>query len=1023
MSHPDHPRRARASLFVLLVLATLAAAGGPVRGQGADITSGTIRGSVYDKDFGVPLPGARVTIVELGLASLTTKDGVFTIDRVPAGSYTLSFSKEGFERELENGVTVSAGRVTDLRVELATEIVELDELVVSGGDFLDNPEMQLLEIRAAAVTVQDSISADMIKQAGASDVGDALKMVVGASVVDGKYATVRGLSDRYTGVTLNGVRVPSADPRRRAVQVDLFPTGTIESVVVTKTFMPDLQGDFTGGGIDIKTKDIPEGPTASFSTSLEYNSLATGNPDFLTYRDGGVPFSGFAGSSRSLPAIADTKAPPFPRASLNPTPEQVEAADYYNELTRSFVPVMGVSQEEVGPNFGFSLQGGNRFGIGAEDTLGLIGAITYSRKNYFYSDGQFNSGGVNNVGDEIQLTSEWNDNRGTEEVLIGALGSIAWVPNEDHSYSLRLAGNQGALDDARFQYQPRGEVIVQNQSLTYTQRSVLSAQLSGSDEFPEMFGKKDDAIVPGLELDWVLSWNYTRQEEPDVRFFRNIFDPNSGAGAFPNNSSEVQNTRRIFRDINETNWQGSVNAVLPFVSAGVDGNIKLGLYGESSDRTYTQRSFTFRYSRQVGSGPAVDVNRSYSSFIPAYPGQLWTDVFMEPDRIGLAPNRCEVSAPPCAPAPNQLIWSLLPLGTDVDYDGLQNIFAGYAMATVPLARAVKLIGGARQESTTIEIVPFNPTLGTVEVIEVQPSGERALIRVPDDQAQADLDDDRLLPALALVYELATGMNLRASYAQTLARPTFRELAPVATEEFLSGDEFIGNPDLQISSIENYDLRWEWFPNPGDVLAASVFFKTLTDPIEYISFGVANRAFVQPVNYPAGSVKGIEVEGRVAMAGLWDALSGFAFGLNASWLHSSVDVPASEQKSLETLGLAQATRPLQGQPAYLVNVNATYDNPDSGTTVGIFFNRIGRTLLTGAARGVEDGIPDVYEEPFSSLDVTFSQEFGEGASFGLKAGNLLAPDRLSLYETPGGITAIKAERPTARTYSASLGYTW
>ena len=128
----------------------------------------------------------------------------------------------------------------------------MEELVVSGADLLSSSEFGLLDIRAASVSIQDAVSAELIRKAGASDASDALKLVVGASVNEGKYATVRGLSDRYTGTTLNGVRVPSADPRRRAVQVDLFPTGTIDSVTVTKTFQPDLQGDFTGGGVDLR---------------------------------------------------------------------------------------------------------------------------------------------------------------------------------------------------------------------------------------------------------------------------------------------------------------------------------------------------------------------------------------------------------------------------------------------------------------------------------------------------------------------------------------------------------------------------------------------------------------------------------------------------------------------------------------------------------------------------------------------------------------------------------------------------
>lgn len=1012
---------------MLAVLLGAAFLGGalPARGQGAELTSGTLRGTVYDEDFGVPLPRARVTIVELGLAALTSQDGTFLLERVPAGSYTVSFAKDGYERELQTGVSVSAGRLTDVRAELAAEIVELDELVVTGMDLVDNPEIELLEIRAASVIVQDAVSAELIKQAGASDVGGALKLVVGASVVDGKYATVRGLSDRYTGVTLNGVRVPSADPRRRAVQVDLFPTGTIENVVVSKTFMPDLQGDFTGGGIDIQNRSVPEGPVLAVSTSVEYNSLATGDPDVLTYREGGVPFTGFAGSERDAPPLVFETAPPFPRISINPSPENVEYAEYYDELTRSFVPVMGVSRDEVGPGYSWSIQGGDRYDIDAEGKFGLIGALTYSRKNEFYAGAENNQGGVNNPGAGIQLSREWEDSKGTQEVLIGALGSAAWVPNERHSLALRLAGNQSAIDEARFQtFQGEGsKVIEQNQSLVYTERSVASIQLSGRNQFARKGDGKDPAASSGPILDYVLSWNYTSQDEPDVRFFRSIFDTRIGIGGFPANSSDAQNTRRIFRAIEETNLQGSVNATFPFRSAGEEGSIKLGLYADGSDRDYTQRSFSFRFPRQVGSGPAVDENNSYASFFQEYPGQLWTDVFMESQRIGLAKNRCAVSDPPCAPAPNQLVWTLVPLGSDVDYTGDQEIGAAYGMATVPLSPATKLIGGVRRESTSLEIIPINPVLGTVEVIEVQPTGDRALIRVPQEEGVARIDDVEYLPAIGLVYSPAAMMNIRVSYAHTLARPTFRELAPVATEEFIFGDEFIGNPDLTLSSIRNYDLRWEWFPVPGRVLAVSLFYKELADPIEYISFGVANRSFVQPVNYEQGAVKGAELEARTDMAHVWDRLAGLVVGMNASWIESSVDLPEDEYDSLEPLGLAEDSRPLQGQPEYLLNLYTTWEQPDWGTSLGIFYNRIGRILVTGAARGVEDGAPTVFEEPYDALDLTAQQRFGERWSASFKGGNLLAPDRELTYETPDGITAVKSRRPTARTFSLGLSYKW
>ena len=208
--------------------------------------------------------------------------------------------------------------MVSVRAELMQEIFVMDELVVVGEDFLGNTELGLLDIRAESVTMQDSISSELIKKAGDSTVAGALRRVVGASITGGRYATVRGMSDRYTGTTLHGVRIPSADPRRRAVQVDLFPTGTVDGVTVTKTFTPDLQGDFTGGGVDIQTKAIPDSRVLEFGLAREYNTFATGNSDFLSYDGGGAGF--FDDGDRDLDPRAKGRFPPFP--SFSPIPRK-----------------------------------------------------------------------------------------------------------------------------------------------------------------------------------------------------------------------------------------------------------------------------------------------------------------------------------------------------------------------------------------------------------------------------------------------------------------------------------------------------------------------------------------------------------------------------------------------------------------------------------------------------------------------------------------------------------------------------
>lgn len=984
----------------------------------AQSATGALRGTVRDKDFGTPLAQVRVSVVGASFGAVSSPEGTFLIEGIPEGSYTLSFYKEGYERRLVSGVNVAAGQLADLSVDLSAEVIDMDELVVTGTDLVEGSELGLLEVRAAAVNVQDAISAEVIRKAGASDVAGALKFVVGTSVVGGKYATVRGLSDRYTGTTLNGVRVPSADPRRRAVQVDLFPTGTVDSVTVTKTFTPDLQGDFTGGGVDIRTRSIPEGLVLSGSFGIEYNSEATDNRDFLTYHGGGVKTWGFAGGDRDLPHEATESLPPLPGPTYSATEKQVEQAMAWDRLVRSFRPVMGVSQSRPEEARSFSLVGGNRFSLGGEKVLGVLGALTYLHKYDFYENGQNNGATINDPETPLTPGLIRRDTRGVDEVLVGALASALYQPSPRQAVGLRLVANQGAEDEARFQVSGSSSVE-QNQSLHYTERSVGSLQLHGNHELPEV-------AFEALMLDWVTSFNLTRQDEPDVRFFRNRFNITTQSGGAPSNSTEPQNTRRIFRDVAEDNVQGAFNASMPFTRKESAGKVKLGLFWDLTDRDYGQRSFTYLFFvPQLG--PLAAENQGVSRFQATSPNQFWTDVFLDAQRIGLVDNRCPVGQPAdsCAP-PTQMLWYIKPLNNDVGYAGDQRITALYAMAELPLSRRLLFVGGARYETTTLSIMPVNPVSGLVEIIEQQASGDRAVVAVPEDQARASIDDPRLLPSLGLVVTINPQMKLRLTGSRTVARPTFRELAPVATEEFIFGDEFVGNPNLRLSDITNYDARWEWFRKPGEVLAASVFYKKLRDPIELISFASGGRSFIQPVNYERGEVRGYEVEARLPLGGLWEAVEGVTVGANYSYIDSEVEVPPDEQESLASFGLDEPTRRLQGQPEYLLNANVSWDDDKRGRSLGLFYNVVGETLQTGAARGSEDGVPNVFEKPSTTLDFSFSQKLPQWAkdvSLVVRAKNLLREDRRSVFRTPDGAEVIKTLRDSAVTYGASISVNW
>jgi TonB-dependent receptor len=1030
-----------------LLLVALASA--PLRAQGQ---VGAIRGSVVESDFDVPLGEVRVSVIGSSLSTLTTETGAFVIQGVSPGEYTLSFSKPGFDREIKADVIVTPGQVTDVgSVYLRQEVFEMDEMVVTGADLLADTELGLLELRAESLTVQDSISSELISQSGAGDVAGALKLVTGASVVEGKYATVRGLSDRYTGTTLNGVRVPSPDPRKRAVQIDLFPTGTIESITVTKTFTPDLQGDFTGGGINVVTRSVPDQYFLNVSLGAEYNSIATGNERFLTYLGGGVPASGIAGSGRELPDGA--RNPTFARDyftinfSDNPSALDQQASNDYDEFTNSFEPVMGSSSSAPDVNTGFSVSSGSVFNVGGDDVLGVTGALTYRRKNDLALDGENNRGGVGTPTGPIILGVQREDNVGTETVLWGALLTTVWQPNPNHDLTFRAIANQGADDVARLQVRD----IQQNQSLRYTERSLRSFQLHGSHRLDAIGGM----TFSGPSIDWFAAYNTTYQDEPDVRFFFNsvtVQDLN-GDGELdqvtygePADTTPRDRTRRIFRNIEEDNIQGSVNLSIPFANwNSVSGLIKVGGYAESGERTFEQLGYFYRFpanSRfERGSGDerfATVCNQRKLRYASPNLDGLWTDAFLSPDRVGLSPDEvfCDTGEGPFPnPAPNQLLWTLVPDEEgNVEYLAQQDINALYAMAEIPFGPKISLTAGARYESTGISIEPE----GSISIVVQTESGARTTRAASPEEGRAEIDQGQLLPALALQYRITPTMTFRAAVSQTIARPTYRELAPVVNEEFLQGDEYLGNNELVLSTVDNYDLRWEWFRRPGDVLAASVFYKQIADPIEQISFTLSTgsqRSIVTPVNFERGELQGVEFEFRSGLDEIWRGFRGLAFGANFTLLDSSVEVPLTEQGALAGAGLEQEERPLQGQPDSVLNLNLTYNNPRTATTVGAFYNRIGETLFTGAAVGF-DGTPNVFVEPYAILDLTLRQQLarvGRGGRYALflslRAKNMLAQDRTELYVLPrprieNGMqqpeTAVKSQYETPRIYAVSMG---
>jgi outer membrane receptor protein involved in Fe transport len=262
----------------------------------------------------------------------------------------------------------------------------------------------------------------------------------------------------------------------------------------------------------------------------------------------------------------------------------------------------------------------------------------------------------------------------------------------------------------------------------------------------------------------------------------------------------------------------------------------------------------------------------------------------------------------------------------------------------------------------------------------------------------------LLPMLHI-----ENMNLRGVYTQTIGRPTFREIAPYETFEFQGDLFFEGNENLRMARITNLDLRWEWFFNPGEIVAVSAFYKRFVDPIQRtIDQGRAGDNLVYTVfNAPVAKVQGLEFEFRYGF-GIIDNWLGYNTGVftdiklgsNLSLVDSKVNRTEAEKQEDRDNGKSNPddTRPFAGQSPVLLNINLSYDNYESKTTAGLYYNFFGDRLY----QITRQGTPDIYERGYGSLDFKASQGIGEQFSISLSIKNILNPDEIFSYRLDNGV---------------------
>ncbi len=983
---------------------------------------GAVRGNVIDLDYDAALPAVKIRISETGQETVSGENGSFYIEGVEPGSYTLLFSKSGYTRLTRSDVVVTPGQLAELEVAMEGEYEDMDELVVREINLGGSSEIGLLNLRMESSALMDSVGADMMSQAGASDAAGALKLVSGATVQDGKYAVVRGLPDRYVNSQMNSVRLPTADPDKRAVQLDQFPSAMIESMQVSKTFTPDQQGDASGGAVNVVLKGIPDETVLKFKVGTKYRTHVNGEP-FLTYQGGGNNFLGMDDGSRD-PQVPDT----------------------------AWKGGYGVAEGNAPDVYEWNLTAGGKKNLFGDVRIGALANVFYKHDADSYADGisdkywlePYTLSGLVPAGlvdsdqdgnlerEDINiesLTSLYDIRKSSDKVQWGWLGAVG-LENDRNKLKLLHMHAHTAEDKATLAEDARGmDQYVddlpyrRSHTLEYVERDTETMQFNGTHTIPlpEMSGSMFTLLDP--EIDWTGAISSSELDSPDKRIFSSLWNPeeineggreyvfNPATGRFEwmvtpattnsaiytedkPNASTLGGVQRIWKNIKEDSDQFFVNGKLPFEQwSGEKGFFKLGLFRDQTTRRFNQDSFSnTRLSGDISWAAEWD--------------QYWSDVFYQQ---GLA-------------NPNAEQYQMHETFYDVDYVGQQEISAWYYMVDLPLASFFKVTGGTRYESTAMRI-DFDAEKDVLWY-DFENSALTSFRNNPPPNNPIDRDD--VLPSLGFELKASDTITFRGNYSETIARPTFKEFSPIAQFEYVGGDVFIGNSTLTMSSLKNYDLRADWSPYPGGLVSLSWFKKNIKDPIEYTQKSADNVGiYTSSVNYPEGRLDGYEFEVRQHLGQFFNPFDGLSVGGNLTLISSEVTMPEDEVDRYyqNNYGFVETSRDMLNAPEYLYNLYTTYDIDKTGTKLGLFYTVKGDTLVAGPSTYGEY-IPSVYAKEYGSLNFTASQQFGDRWNLAFKVKNITDPRIEQVYRSDVlGEEVLKSSYTKGVEYSLGLSGSW
>ena len=980
------------------------------------IKPGRILGRVFDADSGEALKNVTVVLEDQNRETKTDLEGRYRLSDIAPGDYSLLFFKENYQRTRVKAEGVVSGRskLVDLPLNPDYSNLEtLDAFEITAED-LAGSDIQLLALRQESMVVMDAMGSFDMSRLGAGNVADALTKMVGTSVQDGKYVVVRGLADRYSNATFNGVPIPSSDVYRNTPQLDLFPSLAVDSISIKKSFSADMNPAFAGGSVDVVTKAYPEEFSLSVSSGFGYNEFSHGEGEYLTYEGGDSDWYGFGMDHRKIPdnldAFTDNSANGGVFAGLNRNNVTQEKAaeinSFLKQLNKEFVPF------KKSPQLDYNL--GVEYGDFHElddIALGTMFSVDFARKTKatpqkFYQDPLWGSGEINQI--------SWNSYEsqvGTESAEIGSFAQIVVIPNEENELGLILlyshTGEKEASYGKMLEEGINGETV-ETPSGDPASKEIFEIKWEERDMIvSQIYGKHSPEIMNDWSLDWRYSHTKVDLDEPDRRVIMRGWKEDEYYGPLRKLSGGDMSgvPSIIWRSMKDKSDFAKVELESPYkefdFGIPVEAKFSFGGSQNKTERIFDQSQIKLSGNLSGNNNSLMNAPDDFSGGIGNYTDGLDVHNMMSETYLGYDPNDLR--------KPGNIFMFYPETGTPNDYESVEKSDAIFGSFEMNLPNEQKAMFGLRQERLSIETIPVPDVGETLDAVK---------------EKYASFESTTNHPSISYTKDFANDFKFSTTYGNTMAKPTFRELAFVSTDDPITGRTFKGNPSLEPSLIDNYDARVDWNLSEKEILAISIFYKILEKPIQQTrgspNIKIGNESYATHettfLNSDEAVLYGLELEAKISLGRFWEDMDWFKIGSNLTWSSSELTLSDAEKSAFgaKTNSNYKETRALEGQSEWIFNFDFSYQNEDLGLTSTLIYSFYDERLEAASYN-----LPnDVWEDAYTNLDFITSYNFGKNDDWDVKfsAKNIIPEVRISrIYGTQTIVS--KYETPT--TFGISL----